>query len=147
MEAFIRRLVRQPKIKAAMNEMLLHPNLACSYLERAEELFYQPAEDGYLNANDTAVAAYIFLIARSPDPDIQNFIRMAAMSHRPDLRWTPLLAKRYAGRVAGISVRDSSDQGVGGVLFVSTGSIARQEPAAKRVLKPTGLAAISIGGY
>lgn len=87
------RLENNSALNEARHTLSLEPDNASLFLKRAEELYGNPVEPGYSHPKDIPLAAYLYLIGRLPNTDVQDFIHKVAHTQRPEFRWASSVAK------------------------------------------------------
>lgn len=104
-KALLYRLESNPTLQAAKRGLALEPSNALAYLSRAQAIYARPVPEGYLHPGDSALAAYIFLIGRSPELAIRGFVGEFVTANRPAFRWASTVARHIAEQTATLTVQ------------------------------------------
>ena len=124
-KAALRRLEANITLREARENLVIDPEDVCLYLENARKAFSSRVPEGYVNPDDGALAAYVFLLARVPQTSAQRLVDEVAASGRADLRKSVWVARYYAERIPSLTMQQATAQVVGEPDFTPPCAVGR----------------------
>jgi hypothetical protein len=94
-EALRRRLEDNSALGEVFNEIIVNPSLFSALTARAESLYEEVGQPGYLSEADQPLAAYLFLLGRAEFAGARHLMERVANSQRADLRAARWIAAAF----------------------------------------------------